>query len=435
MLGWGGGEINTINPWGVGWGEGGPGGRVQQLLCSACSRAAPLTAPDSPSHVACAGHSTSRRISPSPTTAQRAHPPPPGRSCDLLLSHWGPSLAGSPADRASLAATLLQKVPPHFPVQRPAVQVAAALADQLVLLNVAAAQLLARFLPGAAGAAGGAGEQPWVERLLDWFAGVMADGSALPATDDPLLREPAPAQQQQRQGRRSGGHRWSAGGGGGSGDALPAAVYRSALQGAAQVLPLLPLARRSQLLGAAWQLWQRTSARSSARAPLLAFWQELLEDQAAAFYAPVPGGGPLLQQADAAAWLGALPRFLFELGGGSPGASEAALRLLLCCARCAPPCGALAAALQELQPQLAPLFAVLLPQGKAGPRVHTGPLASLPQALQVQAVVAAGWLGRGPAWRQPCCALPVPMCVFELCSVSSAPAGQGIVYHFPGATA
>ncbi|KAL4439859.1 hypothetical protein ABPG75_002860 [Micractinium tetrahymenae] len=322
------------------------------------------------------------------------------RSCDLLLAHWGPGPAGSPAERASLAAALLKRVPPHFPMQRPAVQIPAPLAEQLVLLNVAAAQLLARFLPGAAGAAGTAGgmlgmmggepgssqEQPWVERLLDWFAGVMAEGSALPAADDPFFGE-APSGQQQGGGR---GKRKQAGrNGSSSGETLPAAVYQSALEGAQQVLPLLPPPRRSQLLDAAWQLWQRTSARSSARGRVLAFWQALLRDPAAAFYVPVPGGGPLLQHSEAAAWLAALPRFLFELGSSNPGASEAALRLLLGAARCAPPSSPLAASLQELQLQLAPLFAVLLPAGKAaaaGPRLHTGPLAALPPAVQELAV-------------------------------------------------
>lgn len=327
---------------------------------------------------------------------------PARRSCDLLLSHWGPSLAGDPADRASLAAALLKKVPPHFPMQRPVAQVSAALADQLVQLNVAAAQLLARFLPGAAGggAAGAAGgeaggrEQPWVGRLLDWFAGVMADGAALPAADDSLFGEaPAAAQQQQQGGKKraAGGGRSQAGGAGVNGEALPAAVYQSALEGARRVLPLLPRARRAQLLGAAWRLWQRSGARSGARGRVLAFWQALLRDPAAAFYAPVPGGGALLQHEEAAAWLAALPRYLFELGGANPGASEAALRLLLGAARCAPPGSALVAALQALQPQLAPLFAVLLPPGRAagaGGRVHTGPLASLPPPLQVRRLPA-----------------------------------------------
>ncbi|PRW33261.1 Testis-expressed sequence 10 [Chlorella sorokiniana] len=319
------------------------------------------------------------------------------RCCDLLLGRWGAAaLAGSQQDKGSLAAALVKKVSPHFPVQRPAVKAAAAVTDQLVLLNVAAAQLLARFLPGqAAGAAAGAAgtaagwDQPWVERLLDWFAGVMADGSALPASDDTLFGEtPASAE---AGGSGSGKKRQR--GGREAGAALTAEVYQSALDGTLRVLPLLPPPRRAQLLQAAWQLWQRSPARGSARVRVLTFWQRLLHNPADAFCGATPGGGPLLQQGDAASWLAALPRHLFELGSSNPAASQGALRLLLGAARCAPAGSALAAALQDLQPQLAPLFVVLLapPPGKqaaaaAGPRVHVGPLGSLPGNVQDLAV-------------------------------------------------
>lgn len=345
-----------------------------------------------------------------PTATLLPLPPPNARCCDLLLGRWGvAALAGSPQDKSSLAAALLKKVPAHFPVQRPAVKAAAAVTEQLVLLNVAAAQLLARFLPSqaaapglvaaAAGAAGprpsgGGWEQPWVERLLAWFAGVMADGSALPTSDDALFGEApaAPAAEAGGSGkkRQRGGRE--------AGAALPAEVYQSALDGTLRVLPLLAPPRRAALLHAAWQLWQRSPARSAARVRVLAFWQTLLRDPAAAFVGATPGGGPLLQQAEAASWLAALPRHLFELGASNPAASEAALRLLLGAARCAPPGSALAAALQELQPQLAPLFAVQLPPGKqaaagAEPRVHVGPLGGLPADVQVGG--GRWWVGLG----------------------------------------
>ena len=325
----------------------------------------------------------------------------PLRCCDLLLGHWGTvALAGSTQDKASLAAALVKKVSPHFPVQRPAVKAAAAVTDQLVLLNVAAAQLLARFLPsqaagpaGAVGVAGAAGwDQPWVERLLDWFAAVMADGSALPASDDALFGE-APAA---AEAGSSGSGKKRARGGREAGAALPAEVYQSALDGTLRVLPLLPPPKRAQLVHAAWQLWQRSPARGSARVRVLAFWQRLLHNPAKAFCGATPGGGPLLQQADVANWLAALPRHLFELGSSNPAATQASLCLLLGAARCAPAGSGLAAALQDLQPQLAPLFVVLLPPGKqaaaaaAGPRVHVGPLGSLPGEVQVR----AGWMGR-----------------------------------------
>ena len=280
-------------------------------------------------------------------------------------------------------------------MHRPAVKLAAPLADQLVQLNVAVAQLLARFLPAQAAAAAvaaqaaaqggggsgrGAGEAPWEARLLDWFVGVMAEGAALPASEDSLLGE-APAAAPAGGGKRQRGV---------GNDTLPATVYQSALDCILTVLPQLPPARRRQLVGAAWQLWQRSSARSTARPRLLAFWAALLRDSASAFYQATPGGGPLLQHAEAATWLAALPRFLFELASSNPAASGAALRLLLGAARSAPAGSALAAALQEVQPQLAPLWAVLLPAGKqpgAVTRLHVGPLAGLSPALQVRSAL------------------------------------------------
>ncbi len=105
-----------------------------------------------------------------------------------------------------MAAAIIRKVAPHFPLYRPTAAVAPLLVDQLVQLNVAAAQLLARFLPSqqpaavgglkmqpgagitagfaaAAGELSSGSEEPWVGRLLDWFAGVMADGAAMPTFD------------------------------------------------------------------------------------------------------------------------------------------------------------------------------------------------------------------------------------------------------------
>lgn len=340
-----------------------------------------------------------------------------------------------------MAAAIIRKVAPHFPQYRPTAAAAPLLVDQLVQLNVAAAQLLARFLPSqqpaavrglkvqpdagiaagfaaAAGELSGGSEEPWVGRLLDWFAGVMADGAALPTFDGSELfggstTAPGDAATGTKDGKQARGgegggskRRRSSGGGGGGGReaALPGEVHQSALDGTLVVLPLLPLARRRQLLGAAWALWQRTSPRSGVRPRLLSFWQSLLHSPAAAFHAPTPGGGPLLQHADVAAWLAALPRFLFELGGGNAAASQAALALLAGVARCSPPGGPLAAALLQLQPQLAPLWAVVVPAssssggtGKAaaaaaapdaataasGPRVLVGPLVGLPLATQV----------------------------------------------------
>jgi pre-rRNA-processing protein IPI1 len=307
--------------------------------------------------------------------------------------------------------------------------------EQLVALNVAAAQLLARFLPGqeaglaaaptavhaaapaAAAAAAEEWEQPWVRRLLAWFGGVMAEGAALPVAADP--GEP------QGQGSEGGrGGRAAAGGGGGA--SLPGEVYRSALDGTLRALPLLSPPQRAPLLAAAAALWRRSPPRGVARARVLAFWAALLRDPAAAFYSPTPGGGPLLQQQEAAAWLAGLPRFLFELGGAAPATSRAALELLLGAARSAPRGSCLEAELGALAPQMAPLWAVLLPAGggsggkgkprrqqqqqqeqqqqqqeqqqqqqqqqqQAVPRVHVGPLAALPAETQVRSAAGAGW--------------------------------------------
>lgn len=73
------------------------------------------------------------------------------RSCDHLLRRFGPGLAGSPSDRASLAHALVKKVAPVFPMHAPAVPPSAAVGEALVQLNVAAAQLLARWVGAGAG--------------------------------------------------------------------------------------------------------------------------------------------------------------------------------------------------------------------------------------------------------------------------------------------
>lgn len=340
------------------------------------------------------------------------------RCCDLLLTAWGvQALGGSPTSRESLSAALLAKVSPHFPVHLPAVPLPPGVADQLVQVNVAAAQLLCHFLPALAGQAGaGSGgatpaqphghgqpvlsmelEQGWAARLLDWFAEVMADGSALPAAADGLAGRGTAAGHTSAGSSASGRGRQPR-----SIAGLPAAVYESALAGTAGVLPLVVPQQRRHLLAAVLALWERSPLRSQPRGLVLAFWRRLLADPAASLLRPVgPTGEPLVLHEEGAAWLAALPKFIYQLGvsssstsnSGSSGAVmiESALRLLLDAARLTPAGTPLAAVLDALQPQLAPLFGVLLlPAGKQQQqqqwRMHVGPLARQPRDVQELAV-------------------------------------------------
>eukprot|EP00887_Chlorella_sp_A99_P000463 scaffold17.g463.t1 len=339
------------------------------------------------------------------------------RCCDLLLTAWGvQALGGSPTSRESLSAALLAKVSPHFPVHLPAVPLPPGVADQLVQVNVAAAQLLCHFLPALAGQAGaGSGgatpaqphghgqpvlsmelEQGWAARLLDWFAEVMADGSALPAAADGLAGRGTAAGHTSAGSSASGRGRQPR-----SIAGLPAAVYESALAGTAGVLPLVVPQQRRHLLAAVLALWERSPLRSQPRGLVLAFWRRLLADPAASLLRPVgPTGEPLVLHEEGAAWLAALPKFIYQLGvsssstsnSGSSGAVmiESALRLLLDAARLTPAGTPLAAVLDALQPQLAPLFGVLLlPAGKQQQqqqwRMHVGPLARQPRDVQASA--------------------------------------------------
>lgn len=131
-------------------------------------------------------------------------------------------------------------------------------------------------------------------------------------------------------------------------------------------------------------------------------------------------GELFLESAWVANWLGTLPRLLWELGASAPASSSLALSMLHDAARFCPsapsatttststqpqqPAAAvtpLQAALQELQPQLAPLWAVQLPgkkrkhdkAGPAPPQIVPGPIPQLPSALQVMAVDTLYHLG------------------------------------------
>jgi len=404
--------------------------------------------------------------------------------CNLLLSGWGTALAGplrngkgggnggsgsgiisNTHSTKSAAVAILDKIAIYFPILEPSIALDAPLRDQLVQLNVSAAQLLVRFLPkvmeataaasGAATAAAGgnqrqvqqySSEPVWVLRLLDWLQGVMAYGIALPAAEDDLV------------GGGSGGGERSAGGGGsgaGTGEmkqyakrkkskklnnnkdpvpitdaaaaavvplsetalkqsrttkkstlpAVPAAVYAAALSAVEDILPLLPPPRRREMLAAAWSLWTRTQIKSSSRAKTLAFFSRLLSTPAATLYTPLPPTGePLVLQEEAASWVAAIPRFLWELGTAAPLTTVAALQFLLDAARYSvlntinendddndDKKSPLQNVLITLHPQLTPLFGILMPQNIKNNKISNqnfvpGPLASLPESTQCLAI-------------------------------------------------
>ncbi len=420
--------------------------------------------------------------------------------CNLLLTGWGTGLAGplrgknissgnisggggggggNVSSTSSASVSILEKIAVHFPILEPSIPLDPPLRDQLVQLNVSAAQLLVRFLPevmtataALAAAAVSQGQQQrnqqgkqqysneplWVLKLLDWLQGVMASGTALPAAEDDLV----------------GGNAGGGGGGGGSrgegvagaaatgnetkqpnkkkknkkqlhtdtpasdtskhpsklppsgstggvgskkssaAAAVPAAVYAAALSAVEDILPLLPPPRRREMLAAAWSLWTRTQIKSSSRAKTLAFFSRLLSTPAATLYTPLPPTGePLVLQEEAATWVAAMPRFLWELGTAAPMTTVAALQFLLDAARYAvvvnnttgtaveSTSSPLQKVLSGLHPQLTPLFGILMPPqqqqvpqnknnnkaiAKTAPAFTPGPLASLPESTQSLAV-------------------------------------------------
>lgn len=91
-----------------------------------------------------------------------------------------------------------------------------------------------------------------------------------------------------------------------------------------------------------------------------------------------------------------LPRLLWELGGSAPATSLVALRMLHDAGRFARPGGPIAKALQALQPQLAPLYASVLP---AKPSKKALPKKMLPKQANGHAPAkqAPGMGGARPA--------------------------------------
>ena len=93
--------------------------------------------------------------------------------CNLCDHH-----AGVPS---TMTATILKKVTPHVPVAAPAVRPSQQMQQALVQLNLAAAKLLASFLPTSSGTADQSDGQGWRERLQDYYIGVMEHGRVLPS--------------------------------------------------------------------------------------------------------------------------------------------------------------------------------------------------------------------------------------------------------------
>ncbi|KAK9808862.1 hypothetical protein WJX72_005380 [[Myrmecia] bisecta] len=194
---------------------------------------------------------------------------------------------------------------------------------------------------GVAGAAGGGSSQEaeWVGRLLDYYVGIMEHGQVLPSRGG-LTHETTQS-------------------------SIPGDVYTVVLAGVKQALPSVSPARRSALLGATAALAQRSGARSPVRTACLKFQHALLASPEATFYPHPVTGAVLMTEEQAAGWVEAMPRLLWELGSSRPESSRLALRLLLDAGRYASPNGAISQTLTSLQPQLAPFFCSLLPVAAA----------------------------------------------------------------------
>ena len=82
---------------------------------------------------------------------------------------------------ASLNVNILKKVTPHVPVAAPAVKPSQQMQQVLVQLNLAAAELLASFLPTSRGPTDQQDEEGWRERLQEYYIGIMQHGRVLPS--------------------------------------------------------------------------------------------------------------------------------------------------------------------------------------------------------------------------------------------------------------
>ena len=107
------------------------------------------------------------------TTTVQPYPEEAIVQCNLCDHH-----AGVPS---TVTATILEKVTPHVPVAAPAVRPSQQMQQALVQLNLAAAKLLASFLPTSRGMPDQDGGEGWRDRLQDYYIGVMEHGRVLPS--------------------------------------------------------------------------------------------------------------------------------------------------------------------------------------------------------------------------------------------------------------
>ena len=161
-------------------------------------------------------------------------------------------------------------------------------------------------------------------------------------------------------------------------------LARNSAQGAAPAV-------RLRLLGTVTHVWAQAPTQGADKAACLTIMRSLLQAACSR-----PEDSHAVPPDIAAAWLAALPRLLFELRHKAPPTSLSVLQLLrhAAVARChsQPLALAVRRALCELEPQLAPFFA--LPSAAPGAAPRQGPFLRLPRPVQHAALAALCCLPR-----------------------------------------
>ena len=258
---------------------------------------------------------------------------------------------------ATVAASVLARLPAPAPPAGSAAAKHAPTMSALARLNLEGVRLLGETLPvllGTEGSSTGDAADTWAAPLLSLAASLLADGRALPPATDAAGGEadasgPAPVP--------------------------PPGAASAALAAVERTLPVLPPQPAAALLTAVGAFALRSAATSLDRLAAVRAQARLLS-----------GSGGRVPDAIAAAWVRPLPRWLWEVGAGRPGATQAGLRALHAAARVAVPGGELEAALTDVGDELATLLAsAVVPQKKrqggtssTGRRLLLGPLARLP---------------------------------------------------------
>ncbi|GLI64097.1 hypothetical protein VaNZ11_007270 [Volvox africanus] len=281
------------------------------------------------------------------------HGPPPSAEQRLALTQ-------------QLHDLVARRVAAHFPAVLPPVKPSPAVVEALVRLNLQSAELLGRFLPLLADSRphhqphnfppaepGASGNVTlwWVPALVSYYVGALEQGLLLPPAAK-TLSDASSAAATVAQG-------------------MSAAAADALLMAVSVALGQLDDLAAARLMAAVAHFSARQFPRSGARLACIRMQHSLLR--------AAVGGRVCLADGAVASWLEPLPKMLWELGGGSPEISSAALLLLLDAARFAAPGSAASEFLSSaLQPQLAPLFAVQLPPkaAKAAWAKYTSALAS-----------------------------------------------------------